>query len=266
MTLPSLSTSMRLMGRMLLWGGWLVPALLAWERLLDYLNDDLARLHFTAASLLRAMPDINEAANIAQARQWMAVAAVWLGLAILSGCVERYRARAAALPGPSIDGRAASALQEQEAGLSRQLVELMQQMQACQGVLAGVSAQAPSRAEPSDETLSLQHFDRLEQRIAGLEGVLQRSEAQIGQQLIDLHQRLSTPVDPALVFGDLARGPVPLLASAGSAEDLRRLKDLVLNLSDLKADLRLEQRQLRQRLRDLPDAGSGARAQPPRAA
>ncbi|MDQ5896576.1 MAG: hypothetical protein RLZZ592_2992 [Pseudomonadota bacterium] len=266
MTLPSLSTSMRLMGRMLLWGGWLVPALLAWERLLDYLNDDLARLHFTAASLLRPMPDINEAANIAQARQWMVVAAVWLGLAILSGCVERYRARVAGGSGRSVDRGAAAGLQEQEAALSRQLAQLMQQVEACRDVLAGVSASEPSRGERSDEAQSLQRFDRLEQRLAGLEGVLQRGEARLGQQLVELHQRLSTPVDPAAVFGDLARGPMPLLASAGSAEDLRRLKDLVLNLSDLKMDLRLEQRQLRQRLRDLPDAGPGARAQPSRAA
>ena len=35
------------------------------------------------------------AANIAAARQWMLVAAVWLGLAILSACVGAWRGRAA---------------------------------------------------------------------------------------------------------------------------------------------------------------------------
>ena len=91
MNLPSFASSIRLVGQMLLWGGWLVPALLAWQRLLDYLNDDLARLHFTPSSALMPMPDINEAANIAAARQWMLVAAVWLGLAMASpgpGCRE----------------------------------------------------------------------------------------------------------------------------------------------------------------------------------
>ena len=82
MNLPSFASSIRLVGQMLLWGGWLVPALLAWQRLLDYLNDDLARLHFTPSSALMPMPDINEAANIAAARQWMLVAAVWLGATV----------------------------------------------------------------------------------------------------------------------------------------------------------------------------------------
>ena len=76
MNLPSFASSIRLVGQMLLWGGWLVPALLAWQRLLDYLNDDLARLQFTQSSALMPMPDINEAANIAAARQWMLVAGV----------------------------------------------------------------------------------------------------------------------------------------------------------------------------------------------
>jgi len=78
MNLPAFASSIRLVGQMLLWGGWLVPALLAWQRLLDYLNDDLARLHFTPSSALVPMPDINEAANIAAARQWMLVAALLL--------------------------------------------------------------------------------------------------------------------------------------------------------------------------------------------
>ena len=255
MNLPSFASSIRLVGQMLLWGGWLVPALLAWQRLLDYLNDDLARLHFTPSSALMPMPDINEAANIAAARQWMLVAAVWLGLAILSACVGAWRGRAgqpASAEGPAAPVAPAAGAVVPPPALAQQMDLLSRQVEACRESLAGEYARVQAMGAATDDT-QRDRIARHEQRLSGLEGLLQRNGEQIGHQL-----------------GDLATGPVPLLAGAGSADDLRRLRDLVLNLSDLKADLRIEQRQLRQRLRDLPDAAGGAgsqsRPRPPRAA
>lgn len=277
MNLPSFASSIRLVGQMLLWGGWLVPALLAWQRLLDYLNDDLARLHFTPSSALMPMPDINEAANIAAARQWMLVAAVWLGLAILSACIGAWRWRAAGRAGQPASaegpvapvGPAAGAVVPPPA-LAQQMDLLSRQVEACRESLAGEYARVQAMGAATDDT-QRDRFARLEQRLSGLEGLLQRNGEQIGHQLGDLRERMAAGSSTNQSdFGDLATGPVPLLAGAGSADDLRRLRDLVLNLSDLKADLRLEQRQLRQRLRDLPDAAGGAgsqsRPRPPRAA
>jgi hypothetical protein len=45
--------------------------------------------------------------------------------------------------------------------------------------------------------------------------------------------------------------PMPLAVGGDNA----RLRDIVLNLTDLQQDLRLERRQLRKRLQNLPDAG-----------
>lgn len=277
MNLPSFASSIRLVGQMLLWGGWLVPALLAWQRLLDYLNDDLARLHFTPNSALLPMPDINEAANIAAARQWMLVAAVWLGLAILSACVGAWRGRAAGRAGQPASAEGPAAPVAPAAGavvpppaLAQQMDLLSRQVEACRESLAGEYARVQAMGAATDDT-QRDRFARLEQRLSGLEGLLQRNGEQIGHQLGDLRERMAAGSSTNQSdFGDLATGPVPLLAGAGSADDLRRLRDLVLNLSDLKADLRIEQRQLRQRLRDLPDAAGGAgsqsRPRPPRAA
>ncbi|MGL4189981.1 MAG: hypothetical protein ACRCTM_14015, partial [Sphaerotilus sulfidivorans] len=138
MNLPSFASSIRLVGQMLLWGGWLVPALLAWQRLLDYLNDDLARLHFTPNSALLPMPDINEAANIAAARQWMLVAAVWLGLAILSACVGAWRGRAggragqpASAEGPAAPVAPAAGAVVPPPALAQQMDLLSRQVEAC---------------------------------------------------------------------------------------------------------------------------------------
>jgi hypothetical protein len=273
MNLPSFASSIRLVGQMLLWGGWLVPALLAWQRLLDYLNDDLARLHFTPNSALLPMPDINEAANIAAARQWMLVAAVWLGLAILSACVGAWRGRAgqpASAEGPAAPVAPAAGAVVPPPALAQQMDLLSRQVEACRESLAGEYARVQAMGAATDDT-QRDRFARLEQRLSGLEGLLQRNGEQIGHQLGDLRERMAAGSSTNQSdFGDLATGPVPLLAGAGSADDLRRLRDLVLNLSDLKADLRIEQRQLRQRLRDLPDAAGGAgsqsRPRPPRAA
>jgi hypothetical protein len=271
MNSPSFAFSIRLSGQMLLRGGWLVPALLAWQRLLDYLNDDLARLHFTPSSALVPMPDINEAANIAAARQWMLLAAIWLGLAILSTCVGAWRARAAGAVGHVEAGAgpvmpAAGAATPQPTALLQQMDLLSRQVAACRESLAGESARVHALGAATDDT-QRDRFERLEQRLSGLEGLLQRNGEQLGHQLGDLRERMATggSINQS-DFGDLATGPVPLLAGVGSADDLRRLRDLVLNLSDLKADLRIEQRQLRQRLRDLPDAGAAGRPKPPRAA
>ena len=277
MNLPSFASSIRLVGQMLQWGGWLVPALLAWQRLLDYLNDDLARLHFTPSSALMPMPDINEAANIAAARQWMLVAAVWLGLAILSACVGAWRGWAAGRAGQPASAEGPAAPVAPAAGavvpppaLAQQMDLLSRQVEACRESLAGEYARVQAMGAATDDT-QRDRFARLEQRLSGLEGLLQRNGEQIGHQLGDLRERMAAGSSTNQSdFGDLATGPVPLLAGAGSADDLRRLRDLVLNLSDLKADLRIEQRQLRQRLRDLPDAAGGAgsqsRPRPPRAA
>ena len=62
MNLPSFASSIRLVGQMLLWGGWLVPALLAWQRLLDYLekvipaSGFLVEDRFTLADISVASP------------------------------------------------------------------------------------------------------------------------------------------------------------------------------------------------------------------
>jgi hypothetical protein len=154
--------------------------------------------------------------------------------------------------------------------LAQQMDLLSRQVEACRESLAGEYARVQAMGAATDDT-QRDRFARLEQRLSGLEGLLQRNGEQIGHQLGDLRERMAAGSSTNQSdFGDLATGPVPLLAGAGSADDLRRLRDLVLNLSDLKADLRIEQRQLRQRLRDLPDAAGGAgsqsRPRPPRAA
>lgn len=264
--------SMKMMGRVLLACGWLVPALVAWHRLLDYLNDDLARLHFKSPSTLLPLPDINEAPNIAEARRWMLVAAVWLGAAILGGCMSWYRARSERMLAGAPADLPSPALQAQHVELARQMETLTRQVEACRESLVGEYGRVQAMGAATDDSLR-DRFERLEQRLSGLDTALQRSGEQLGQQIGqqighqfgDLRERMSGSTNQSN-FGDLATGPMPLLAGEGSADDLRRLRDLVLNLSDLQANLRLEQRQLRQRLRDLPDAQSGARGRPPKAA
>lgn len=259
---------------------WLVPMVVAWNRVLAYLNDDLARLHFKTAAPAMSTDtlDINEAVNITESRQLLLLAAVWLGLVIFGWCAHWYRARHEA---DSLSGAARNRLRSQEQALDRQLQDLNAQINKCRdsllteyGNLALVSQQvqqheqAIAGRDPSFEatyldarferleSLLTRHGSMLEQRLHTVEAALRSNGEQIGNQFGDLRDRVTRMQSVnSTNFGELTQ-PAPLTGVATGPAN--RLQDLVLNLSHLQEDLRMERRQLRKKLQNLPDSTRAA--------
>lgn len=275
-------TRLKMLLLALLSSGWLAPAVLAWNRLLAYLNDDLARLHFKSGSVLMA-PDINEAANITEARRLLLVAAIWLGLVIFGWTAAWYLRRSGALLQA---GRLGRRLRDREEALERQFQDLNAQINRCRDALVGeygqLAAEQRGRAEArlGEEDRFDARFERLESlltrfgaemvgRIGTVEDTLRRSGEQIGHQFGDLREQFAQvqSVNQSN-FGDLppAVAPTaPLTIDAHSAL-AERLHQVVLNLSTLQEDLRIKDRDLRRRLRNLPDAAAAPPAPNQRAA
>lgn len=277
-------TRLKMLLLALLSSGWLAPAVMAWNRLLAYLNDDLARLHFkSGSSLLLPPPDINEAPNITDARQLLLVAAIWLGLVIFGWTAAWYLRRSGALLQA---GRLGRRLRDREEALERQFQDLNAQINRCRDALVGeygqLAAEQRGRAEAriGEEDRFDARFERLESlltrfgaemvgRIGTVEDTLRRSGEQIGHQFGDLREQFAQvqSVNQSN-FGDLppAVAPTaPLTIDAHSAL-AERLHQVVLNLSTLQEDLRIKDRDLRRRLRNLPDAAAAPPAPNQRAA
>jgi hypothetical protein len=267
-------TRLKMLLLALLSSGWLAPAVLAWNRLLAYLNDDLARLHFKSGSVLLP-PDINEAANITEARWLLLIAAVWLGLVIFGWTAAWYLRRTGALRQA---GRLGRRLRDREEALERQFQDLNAQINRCRDALVSeygqLAAGQRGRAEErlGEEDRFDARFERLEGlltrfgaemvgRIETVEDTLRRSGEQIGHQFGDLREQFAQvqSVNQSN-FGDLppaAAPAAPLTIDAHSAL-AERLHQVVLNLSTLQEDLRIKDRELRRRLRNLPDAAAPA--------
>lgn len=281
-------TRLKMLLLALLSSGWLAPAVMAWNRLLAYLNDDLARLHFkSGSSLLLPPPDINEAPNITDARQLLLVAAIWLGLVIFGWTAAWYLRRSGALLQA---GRLGRRLRDREEALERQFQDLNAQINRCRDALVGeygqLAAEQRGRAEAriGEEDRFDARFERLESlltrfgaemvgRIGTVEDTLRRSGEQIGHQFGDLRGDLREQFAQVQSvnqsnFGDLppaAAPAAPLTIDAHSAL-AERLHQVVLNLSTLQEDLRIKDRDLRRRLRNLPDAAAAPPAPNQRAA
>lgn len=246
---------------------WLVPLTLAADRLLAYLNDDLARLHFKSAGAgagggLPGLFDINEAANITAARTLLYASIFLLGVAIFYWSIQAHRYFRA--ESDQVEGLR-TRLATRERALEQQFRHLDAQIVRGRDTLALEYERLASSATPEAvatvfdarferlENLLARHLSEMDQRLVTVEGELRTSGDKLAHQFVDLRDRV---VQVQSVnnsnFGDLASAPMPLGGVAGSGA---RLQDLVLNLSHLQEDLRLERRQLRKKLQGLPDAG-----------
>ena len=239
------------------------------------------------SSLLLPPPDINEAPNITDARQLLLVAAIWLGLVIFGWTAAWYLRRSGALLQA---GRLGRRLRDREEALERQFQDLNAQINRCRDALVGeygqLAAEQRGRAEAriGEEDRFDARFERLESlltrfgaemvgRIGTVEDTLRRSGEQIGHQFGDLRGDLREQFAQVQSvnqsnFGDLppaAAPAAPLTIDAHSAL-AERLHQVVLNLSTLQEDMRLKDRELRRRLRNLPDAAAAPPAPNQRAA
>lgn len=77
--------------------GWLVPAAIGVDRVLSFLNEDMARLSvMRSARPTYALPtEFNDAPNLLQAREYLIGAAVWLALVIAAWAIYIVRSRRA---------------------------------------------------------------------------------------------------------------------------------------------------------------------------
>lgn len=234
---------------------WLVPLVMAGDRVLVYLNNDLARLYTQSASSAGVAPtllDINESPNITAARLLLLVSAGLLALALWYWS-RRAHLHLAAHPST---GSAAPASVQQLQSLA---AEWHQGHAQLLGLCTRLAEGAGSASARSAEAL---HQERLavllDQRLVAVEVALRASGEQMAHQLVDLRDRVVQRQSVnSSQFGDLASAPMPLGAVIG---DNARLRDIVLNLTHLQEDLRLERRQLRRRLQSLPEAPVQAQA------
>ena len=191
--------------------GWLVPFVLAWGSVLSYLNDDLARLHLTGARALQPSSlVINEALNITNAREMLYLSAAWLALVILGWCFYAFeRSRAVAAPVLSTPEPVAPA-----AGAVPQAVII--------------------------EEMLASRMQFLDARLEEMTQLLHKSGKTMDTQLDDLRGQIIQvqAAGNSSKFGELATASL-------AANDTKRLHQVVLNLADLQADLRMLRRQQR---------------------
>jgi len=245
---------------------WLVPLVMAGDRLLVYFNDDLARLQFkVATTVVPSLLDINESPNITAARILLVASVLLLAVAIVFWSIRAHRSYRA--EGDRLDGLR-TRLRDRERALEQQFHHLEAQVVRARDVLSAHYELLADTASPDTvaavfdarferlESLLAQHLGEMDRHLGAVEGELRTSGEQMVHQFVDLRDRV---VQVQSVnnssFGELASAPMPLGGAAGSGA---RLQDLVLNLSHLQEDLRLERRQLRKKLADLPDAGRQA--------
>ena len=241
---------------------WLVPLAMAGDRVLVYLNNDLARLYTQSAAPAGVAPtllDINESPNITAARLLLLVSAGLLALA-LAYWSRRAHLRLAARP--SHGGAAPASAQQLQALAADWQQGHAQLLGLCTRLVDGVgSASARSAEALHQERLAVlldQRLGDLDHRLVAVEAAMRASGEQMAHQFIDLRDRVAQRQSVnSSQFGDLASAPVPLGAVIG---DNARLHDIVLNLTHLQEDLRLERRQLRRRLQSLPEASVQAQA------
>jgi hypothetical protein len=234
---------------------WLVPLAMAGDRVLVYLNNDLARLYTQSAPAAGVPPtllDINESPNITAARLLLLVSAGLLALA-LSYWVRRVHRRLAAQP--STGGAAPASVQQLQSLAADWHQGHAQLLGLCARLAEGAG---PASARSADawrqERLAVlldQRLGEVDRRLVAVEVALRTSGEQMAHQFVDLRDRVVQRQSVnSSQFGDLASAPMPLGAVIG---DNARLRDIVLNLTHLQEDLRLERRQLRRRLQSLPE-------------
>jgi hypothetical protein len=242
---------------------WMVPLAMAGDRLLAYLNDDLARLHFKSAATtgVPSLLDINESPNITAARVLLLVSVLLLGVAVVFWSLRLHRSlRSEADQAEGFRCR----LRDRERALEQQFQQLEAQILRGRDALLGEYGRIAETTSPVSvaavfdtrferlESLLAHHLDAMDRRLGAVEGVLRTSGEQLAHQFVDLRERVvQVQSVNASNFGDLASAPVPLGTVIG---DNARLRDIVLNLTHLQEDLRLERRQLRKQLQSLPDA------------
>ncbi|WP_310463512.1 hypothetical protein [Sphaerotilus sp.] len=248
---------------------WLVPLVMAGDRLLAYLNDDLARLHFKSAATtgVPSLLDINEAPNITAARVLLLVSVLLLGVAVAFWSLRAHHSmRSQADQADGLRFR----LRDRERALEQQFQHLDAQILRGRDALLNEYGRIAETASPTSvaavfdarferlESLLARHLGEMDHRLGAVEGELRTSGEQLAHQFVDLRDRVvQVQSVNASNFGDLVSAPMPL---GGVVGDHARLRDIVLNLTHLQEDLRLERRQLRKKMQSLPDAGRQAGA------
>lgn len=234
---------------------WLVPLAMAGSRMLAYLNDDLARLQFKAATtVVPSLVDINESPNITAARILLIASVLLLAVAIAFWGLRAHRSFRA--EGERADGLR-TRLKAREHALEEQFQYLESHVtRAREAVSAHYERLAEAASPDTVAAVFDARFERLEsllaRRLGAVEGAMRTSGEQLSHQFVDLRDRVAQAQSVnASNFGDLGTAPMPLGSLFG---DSAKLHDLVLNLRDLQEDLRLRQREVRKRLQSLPDA------------
>lgn len=241
---------------------WLVPLAMAGSRMLAYLNDDLARLQFKAATtVVPSLVDINESPNITAARILLMASVLLLAVAIAFWGLRAHRSFRA--EGDRADGLR-SRLKVREQALDEQFQYLESHVTRAREAVAAHYERLADTASPDTvaavfdarferlESLLARHLGEMDRRLDSVEGAMRTSGELLSHQVVDLRDRVAQAQSVnASNFGDLGTAPMPLGSLVG---DSAKLHDLVLNLRDLQEDLRLRQREVRKRLQSLPDA------------
>lgn len=178
--------------------GWLVPFVLAWNSVLSYLNDDLARLHLaTPRPLQSAALVINEALNITNAREMLYLAAGWLALVIFGWTLHALRrpaeAQHAAAPAALVTQASVAAAESDETTPVEQLVAAPADID---GLMAGRLQQLDGQLARLGGLIAQADAERREAQPAPAVDEDMRADlnALIGQRLRTLDERLDDVV------------------------------------------------------------------------
>lgn len=181
--------------------GWLVPFVLAWNSVLSYLHEDLARLYLTRQRPFQSVDVvINEVINITHARELLYVAAGWLALVIFGWTLHALRrpagAQRVAAPAALVTQALAAAAESDEATSVEPLVAAPADID---GLMAGRLQQLDGQLERLGGLLAQADAERREVAAAApapaVDDELRADlKALIGQRLRTLDERLDDVV------------------------------------------------------------------------
>jgi len=192
--------------------GWLVPAALGVDRVLSFLNEDMARLSLMrSARPTYALPtEFNDAPNLLQAREFLIAAGAWLALVVAGWAIYIVRSRRAlqnslSVPAGDLLGAHRDALDQQFKVFAQEIERHRRELDSELGPLGQQVSGAPSllkvRFDAVQDQLSVvdtsmaHQTETLRAVATRLEGAMAAASSQAQQFNEQLHESMHALTD-----------------------------------------------------------------------
>ncbi|HMZ01583.1 MAG TPA: hypothetical protein PLU79_18190, partial [Burkholderiaceae bacterium] len=192
--------------------GWLVPAAIGVDRVLSFLNEDMARLSvMRSARPTYALPtEFNDAPNLLQAREYLIGAAAWLALVIAAWAIYIVRSRRALQTSLSVP--AGDLLTAHRHALDHQFKEFAQEIDRHRRDLTSELGPLGQQVSGAQSLLQLR-FDAVQDRLNGVDSAMAHQTETLRAVATRLEGGLSTASNQVQAQGEALRESMQKLGS-----------------------------------------------------